>query len=469
MNMHINDLQNQQNPKTTGSVVLWVPAEAIVIHQISQPKAPKRKWPELVAWQLEDRLLQRVEEMHFVIIGQNADDTLDVAAVSKQTIRDWISLADNAHIENYSLIPDYLALPWEEGSITVSQRDDLLLVRNGKSSGFAASPTITWSLLESFIENSPEETALSVFLPDEMVPVALRTNAEFNSSELDWQHAKASPSANLLTGEFKQKKSSPFSNKRWAFAALLLICLSLGFGYTFFTGQDTIEERSNQLRAPLSTSSPARQNRDNSQQAETPVVEQPAPRMQVNAEVVGIVITPTSSYASIKVNGQPEKVFHIDDEIKRGQKVSEITPQGVTIEGRGQFVDIFLSKYEDLISLEGQKNSTSINNNQDGFALANMFAAVPVQVENYTSALKLDSLSDEMKMLTDIREGDVVVQVGNNNIQEMMSDPTLWANYSTNTALTVTVIRDGEEVALIVNASSLSAKILPSLASELIP
>jgi len=42
-----------------------------------------------------------------------------------------------------------------------------------------------------------------------------------------------------------------------------------------------------------------------------------------------------------------------------------------------------------------------------------------------------------------------------------MSDPAGWIKYSGQTSLPVTVIRNGEEVVVYVNAASLSAKMLP--------
>jgi len=49
---------------------LWVPTERIGFHQVDVPTAPERKWPQLIPWLLEDRILQPVEEMHFVIAGR---------------------------------------------------------------------------------------------------------------------------------------------------------------------------------------------------------------------------------------------------------------------------------------------------------------------------------------------------------------------------------------------------------------
>ena len=92
-----------------------------------------------------------------------------------------------------------------------------------------------------------------------------------------------------------------------------------------------------------------------------------------------------------------------------------------------------------------------------------MFGAVPVNVESFGSGLKLNNLSQEMKQLADIEEGDVVVSVGGLGIESLMSDPTSWTNYSGESNLPVTIIRNGEEMVVYVNAAGLSAKMLPRL------
>ena len=72
---------------------LWVPSERVGLHSVDIPSAPQRKWAELIPWLLEDRILQPVEEMHFVIVGRS-DDQLHILAVSRQDMQEWRRIAD---------------------------------------------------------------------------------------------------------------------------------------------------------------------------------------------------------------------------------------------------------------------------------------------------------------------------------------------------------------------------------------
>ena len=76
-------------------VNLWIPSERISLHLVDIPSAPERKWPDLLPWILEDRLLQAPEDMHFVVASRTSEQ-LQVIAVSRQDLSEWIRIAENA-------------------------------------------------------------------------------------------------------------------------------------------------------------------------------------------------------------------------------------------------------------------------------------------------------------------------------------------------------------------------------------
>ena len=181
---------------------LWVPSELVSLHLIEPPTAPKRKWAELIPWMLEDRLLQPIEEMHFVDCGQNVDGQIQVLVVSKLEIQNWQRIAQNSAAVAYGLYPDYMAVPWETGRISVGWRDGVCLVRYGAVEGFAAAPDMAWTMIESMLK---EDSALKVSLsvPSvELIPQAIVEVADINDAELDWQFSALPSQCNLLTGEY---------------------------------------------------------------------------------------------------------------------------------------------------------------------------------------------------------------------------------------------------------------------------
>ena len=190
----------------------------------------------------------------------------------------------------------------------------------------------------------------------------------------------------------------------------------------------------------------------------------------INAQLVGVVMTQNFATATIRVNGQLEKVFSIGDELQPGVELLKVGTSRVVLRERGREVQITMRKPDEMpVQLSNQVIANASNTAllQDGFSLANMFDALPVQLDNSATGIQLGGISEEMLGLSELQDGDIVIQVGASSIDELMSNPGQWMSYSTETILPVTVMRNGQETTLNVNAFSLSARILPNLTSEL--
>tara|TARA_B110000444_G_scaffold28889_1_gene23904 strand:- start:7961 stop:9094 length:1134 start_codon:yes stop_codon:yes gene_type:complete len=205
---------------------LWVPSERIGLHLIDIPSAPERKWAELIPWMLEDRVLQPVDEMHFVVADRD-DQQLHIWAVSQQDMREWMRIADNVGIAATAMAPDFMALDWESGILSVGWREGMLLVRDGSHSGFAATPDVGWVMVDAILKSANVIPRLSISLPDEgMVPEYLRAAANINSSSVDWQFA-VFPAVSLMSAEFKPKAARPAWFQWWPVAASTMAVLLL--------------------------------------------------------------------------------------------------------------------------------------------------------------------------------------------------------------------------------------------------
>ena len=214
---------------TRASMQLWVPSERVGLHLIDVPTAPERKWPELIPWLLEDRILQPVDDMHFVIAGRSGGGQLQVLAVSHEDMRNWQRIADNAGIAAQSMVPDYLVLPWEQGRINMGWRDGICLVRTGPEQGFAASADVTWTIIDSLLDSAEISPRLSISIPDHaLVPEHLRELADINDSVIDWEFADIPVTPNLLCGQYRPS-AKPLPSAAWlptaGLAALALVML----------------------------------------------------------------------------------------------------------------------------------------------------------------------------------------------------------------------------------------------------
>jgi type II secretion system protein L len=209
---------------------LWVPSERVTAHFVDIPSAPRRKWPELIPWMLEDRLLQAVEEMHFVITEATSESQLQVLAISHDDLKNWQRVAQNAGVSAQSMLPDYLALPWESERISVGWRDGVCLVRYGLAQGFAASPDIAWAMVDNLLSQQEVPARLSISIPQiDWVPEHLREQADINNAGIEWQFAELPKQFNLLTGNFKPAANSALGWLPAAALGILLLVLSVAY------------------------------------------------------------------------------------------------------------------------------------------------------------------------------------------------------------------------------------------------
>ena len=211
---------------------LWVPSERVGVHLIDVPTAPERKWPELIPWLLEDRLLQPVADMHFVIAGRSHNGQLQIWAVSHNDMREWQRVADNAGVAVQSLVPDYLALPWEEGRIHIAWRDGCCLVRTGVDQGFAANADIAWTMIDNLLATAEIAPRLSIAVPDPtLVPEHVRQLADINDASIDWTFADNPVTANLLSGQYRASTRSLPTSQWLPAAGLGVLALVLMLSY----------------------------------------------------------------------------------------------------------------------------------------------------------------------------------------------------------------------------------------------
>ena len=212
-------------------VDLWIPSDQITVQRIQAPTAPRRKWPSLIPWIMEERILDRVDDMHFVIGEYLEDDFVEVFSVRKKDLLNWLRVAENSGVVVRKMVPDYFALPWEVGRLSVGWREGYCLVRYSASEGFSSKPNSAWKIIEHYIESEDVPPRVSISVPAHVsVPESLKKISEVNRSEVDWQTCDMRDGINLLEGEFKPV-DKPFSRLWGVNITLATILCALMFGY----------------------------------------------------------------------------------------------------------------------------------------------------------------------------------------------------------------------------------------------
>ena len=229
---------------------IWVPSERVSIHRLPRPTAPRRKWRQLLPWLLEEQVLSPVETLHIVMLAEE-EDSLLVAAISHADMQSWLTSIETAGLIPQVLLPDYLALPWQAGELSLALRQPSqtngaprVVVRYGQWQGFAATPDRVPALLaalehagasigeptEARVEESAGEPLRRVFyMRPEQIPDELKQAAADCREAINWQQPLPA-SANLLQGDYATKPGSGYLSAWWPVAALLLVAVGLGWG-----------------------------------------------------------------------------------------------------------------------------------------------------------------------------------------------------------------------------------------------
>lgn len=121
------------------------------------PARSDRQALQAAAFAVEEELAEDIESLRVVCGAKGQDGHRAVAVIRQDSLTAaWTQLSD-AGCAPSSIIPDYLALPWQEDSWTVHMSADRLLVRSGRDEGFAcdldlASVVLTRALAAQRVE-----------------------------------------------------------------------------------------------------------------------------------------------------------------------------------------------------------------------------------------------------------------------------------------------------------------------------
>jgi len=170
---------------------VWVPGEHVSVYELEMPDVPRRRWPDMLPWLLEDQLLRPSEELHFVVGPDVTESRILVYVVDKAQVSQWQLLA-----ESKSLNLDH-AVGWQLLGIEREQNEDLRLT----------------ALVED----------------QESIPDEWREQVSAQLGSLNWGFVEL-PDTNLMTGEFRAKKTTDIAP--WfpvMGVAALAFVLAIGF------------------------------------------------------------------------------------------------------------------------------------------------------------------------------------------------------------------------------------------------
>ncbi|MFS1935811.1 type II secretion system protein GspL [Vibrio splendidus] len=223
------------------SCIALLPGNECLIKRVEIPKGAARQFDSMLPFLLEDEVAQDIEDLHLTILDKDVNHAT-VCGVDREWLKQALDLFREANIIFRKVLPDTLAVPFEEQGISALQIDQHWLLRQGNSQrqGKYQAVSISEAWLPMFLQSDwvvagEEEQATTIFSY-----TAMPSDDVQQQSGVEWQAKPAelvmsllsqqaiTSSVNLLTGTFKTKSSFSKYWRVWqkvAIAACLLVAV----------------------------------------------------------------------------------------------------------------------------------------------------------------------------------------------------------------------------------------------------
>ncbi len=240
----------------SGRVIVFVPGSDALVKRVNVPTRQAQKLRRAVPFALEDQLAQDVDELHFAL-GQPLDDaTVPVVVVSRACMERWHQALEEAEVRPGLMVPDMLAIPFEEGTWALLLEERGAQLRTEREFGVAMDREEAPALLELALEGSePPLAGITVIdarrdrsTPPDLGPVEgteLRVQPVGSPLEALSQGV-GSGAINLLQGSYSRQEQYGRLWRPWRLAVALLgglIVLQGGMGLAHYRELRSADEQ----------------------------------------------------------------------------------------------------------------------------------------------------------------------------------------------------------------------------------
>ncbi|MFA0551100.1 type II secretion system protein GspL [Vibrio lentus] len=217
------------------SCIALLPGNECLIKRVEIPKGAARQFDSMLPFLLEDEVAQDIEDLHLTILDKDTSHAT-VCGVDREWLKHALELFREANIIFRKVLPDTLAVPFEEQGISALQIDQHWLLRQGHYQAVSISEAWLPMFLQSdWVVAGEEKQATTIFSY-----TAMPSDDVQQQSGVEWQAKPAelvmsllsqqaiTSSVNLLTGTFKTKSSFSKYWRVWqkvAIAACLLVAV----------------------------------------------------------------------------------------------------------------------------------------------------------------------------------------------------------------------------------------------------
>ncbi|NOX27043.1 MAG: hypothetical protein GXP21_02400 [Gammaproteobacteria bacterium] len=219
-------------------VIVLLPGADMTLTDAVVPTRNMQRIAAALPYLLEEKFASDVEDLHFSFSKPNADNKINVVAIARDTFDDWLQRLADVGIRPQAIIPDIGAVPYSEGTWSVVDGVDTVLLRMGLNSGLSSDRGCAVDTLRLSLSLMAEEPPAHIVyyrnVDDEVdaldfgdlapeVDVELLEGHRLN---LLAKHYDADTTINMLQGDYSRREQLGKLWRPWrATAVIAAVCL----------------------------------------------------------------------------------------------------------------------------------------------------------------------------------------------------------------------------------------------------
>lgn len=244
-NLMRGDLSAAVPLAANAQVIVTIPAEHVLLLDVTLPGRNRQRLHNAVPYAVEDQLIDEVDTLHFALSPQASNNQYTVAVIDREKFIGWQTILKQAGLQPHVILPDALALGWQEQNWSVLDSGERQFVRSDPYHGFVADKDSLQTMLAVSLREAKQKPRLievrvpaedGADWPDsiEDIPVVTKEYEQeatvLLACDYDPQHT-----INLLQGEFSRRENISKHFRPWyGVAALLAVWLVWQGGLNVF-------------------------------------------------------------------------------------------------------------------------------------------------------------------------------------------------------------------------------------------
>jgi type II secretion system protein L len=227
------DSDNQQDVNiglpTEQSAYALLPTERILLDNVELPKT--RSPQKILPFAIEENIIDAPEAVHITFTQQKNSNNYAIAVINKKIFEQYkTSLAAEESLTTEAILPDVLALHWQEDTWTIACIGERCLIRYGAHSGIAISTANAAMIIDRLLQKDgtlPNFCSIHKCTPD---ITELLNNKNIRTETIDniFSQQQIENTELNLAGKSKKRKKST-SDKSILLTTILLIIAALIF------------------------------------------------------------------------------------------------------------------------------------------------------------------------------------------------------------------------------------------------